>query len=383
MRGNSWYSVRGGLGWLALLFSCGCGGFSNGAGDQSAKNTYAYIVENDSAQSATVAQFQASNTGTVTPLAPTPVTVSFWLRSFTTDSTGQFVYALSDMNPLIPADIQQFVIGSDGSLSPNAVPTFQGGLGFGSLVSVARCDCEIATNSGDGTVSSYSVSSSGTLSLVNTVPGGISPFLAAADATGQYVFVASYVSYDPNSPFLISEYNIATDGTLTPMVNFEMALLPMSMTVSPKGLLYYVEDVSTYAGAAGSIVVFSVNSTNGGVSILNSIATSDGFPLWIAFDPTGSYAYVSNSGSLSVSQFKVDSANGALTSNGPDVTAGIGPTRAVVDPTGRFLLVTVQGTNNTISPQLLSFAINPDGTLGTVSATPLAAYPTSITLVQK
>jgi hypothetical protein len=54
-----------------------------------------------------------------------------------------------------------------------------------------------------------------------------------------------------------------------------------------------------------------------------------------------------------------------------------------VDPTGSFLLVTVQGTNNTISPQLLSFAINPDGTLGTASATPLAAYPTSITLVQK
>ena len=382
MRCKSWFSIAGGLGWLAILFSCGCSGFSNGSGSQSPKNTYAYITEDDSAQSFTVAQFQVSNAGTLTPLAPAPVTVAFWLRSFTADSTGQFVYAVSDMNPNVPGDFQQFVVGSDGSLSPNAVPTFQGGLGTASLVSVAQCHCEIATNNGDGTISSYSVSSTGALSLVNTVPGGIGPFMAVADVTGQYVFVASYVSYDPNSPFLISEYNLAKNGTLTPMVNFEMANLPMSITVSPNGLLYYVQ-APPFAGAPGSILVFSINSTNGGVSILNSIATSDGVPVWIAFDPTGSYAYVSNSDSLTVSQFKVDPANGALTSNGPDVTTGIGPTSAAVDPTGSFLLVTVQGTNNTISPQLLSFPINPDGTLGTASTSPIAAYPTSITLVQK
>jgi DNA-binding beta-propeller fold protein YncE len=60
----------------------------------------------------------------------------------------------------------------------------------------------------------------------------------------------------------------------------------------------------------------------------------DSYPNWIAFDPTGSYAYVSNLTDNSISQFTVNASTGALTMNAPDIATGVDPIQVAVDPSG-------------------------------------------------
>lgn len=132
------------------------------------------------------------------------------------------------------------------------------------------------------------------------------------------------------------------------------------------------------------MVEFSIDKTNGGLSVLSAFSTADSNPGPLIFDPTGKYAYVSNQDSFTISQFTVDAVTGALAQNGPDVAGGFGTGCGVVDPSGKFVFA-AQGQTSTASPQVSLFTINADGTLTPNSAaTALDAnsFPTSIAIAQ-
>jgi len=65
-----------------------------------------------------------------------------------------------------------------------------------------------------------------------------------------------------------------------------------------------------------------------------------------------------------VSQFTVNASTGALTMNGPDVPTGQWPIQVVVDPSGKFAFVTNSG-DGTVSQFTITNtgALNPNGTL--------------------
>jgi YVTN family beta-propeller protein len=58
--------------------------------------------------------------------------------------------------------------------------------------------------------------------------------------------------------------------------------------------------------------MYTVDATTGGLTPSGSIATGLS-PTSIAIHPSGKFAYVTNSGSNSVSMYSIDSATGALT----------------------------------------------------------------------
>ena len=356
---------------FAVLESTGCGGYSVNNSNAAPANTYAYVGEENSSNFAfSVAQFQVSSDGTFTALNPLSITNDAYDYSLTVDPSGKYLFTDGSQNNLTPGAIRQFVIGSDGTLADNPVPTVGTGNLPGSLTFTPNGRFAIAPN-GDNTVSSYALSPTGSLSLINTVLTGFGPNSAVIDSTGQFAYVTAG-GFGNTPEFTISEYTISASGALNLAVTYPIWLNPSAMVVSAKGFLYLTEySPPSYGTAPGAIVEFSINEANGGLSVIKSYSTADSNPGPIIFDPTGAYAYVNNGDSLTISQFTVDASTGALTQNGADVTSGIGPTHGVVDPSGKFLFLVNQGQNNIFSPQVSRFAINPNGTLspsGTAAA---------------
>lgn len=94
------------------------------------------------------------------------------------------------------------------------------------------------------------------------------------------------------------------------------------------------------ASAAGTRVhQASMDAATGDLTAIGSgTVTSGNTPDGIAVDPSGSYAYVANATSNTVSMYSIDRTTGALTSRGT-IASGTGPRELAVDPTGRFVYV--------------------------------------------
>ena len=91
-------------------------------------------------------------------------------------------------------------------------------------------------------------------------------------------------------------------------------------------------------------------------------------PADVAVDPSGRYAYATNTGSDNVSMYMINATTGALTSNGT-ISAGNQPRGIAVDPTARYAYVVNQNTPGTSSVSM--YTINGSGQLvgnGTIAA---------------
>jgi YVTN family beta-propeller protein len=86
----------------------------------------------------------------------------------------------------------------------------------------------------------------------------------------------------------------------------------------------------------------------------------------VAVDPTGKFAYVTNSASNDVSMYTINATTGVLTPTGM-VAAGQSPTSIAIHPSGNFVYVT-----NSVSNDVSMYSIDPAtgaltliGTIGT------------------
>jgi 6-phosphogluconolactonase (cycloisomerase 2 family) len=186
-------------------------------------------------------------------------------------------------------------------------------------------------------------------------------------------------AYVPNfNNATVSQYNLETDGTLTPMATATAATgaAPASVAVDPKGRYAYVtnrsgDSVSQFTiGQDGSLSGIA-DSTTG----LPSVPTS-GTPVSVAVDPTGKYVYaaIQKSGAPSVAQYAIG-AHGALTPiAAPPVVTGTAPISVAVDTTGKYVYVASE-----LSASIWQYAIGPDGSLTGIpdSGSGLAQVPTT------
>ncbi len=368
---------------LAMLASSACGGYSAGNGNAPPANNFAYVAEANSLTGAfSVAQFQVSSDGTFTALNPPSLLIDPPDSSVTVDPSGKYLFADSPENSQTPGAIRQFVIGNDGTLTANAVPSINTISLPGALTFTPDGKFAIVPNS-DNTVSSYALGPTGSLSLVNTVLAGFEPSSAVIDLTGRFAYVAAGVEGN-SSEFTISEYAISASGALNLVVAYPLSFNPVDMVVSPRGFLYLTE-YPPFGTMPGNIIEFSIDSANGGLSLIQNLTAADSEPRSIMFNPAGSYAYVINNDSVTISQYAVDTSSGVLAQNGPDVISSMGPMPGVVDPSGQFLFLPSQGQDNTSSPQIFEFIINADGTLTSNGAAAMLGdntFPSVIAIAQ-
>ena len=226
-------------------------------------------------------------------------------------------------------------------LSDGALATFGTGVASGSnptaMILTPDAKTIFALNSGDGTITAYTINNDGTLTAASgSTPVGTAPSGLAMDAAGKFLFVA-------------------VPGTLA---------VPNS----------------------GSALVFSVSGTT-----LTLVAQSPSLvfgnqPSGVAVTPDGKYLYVPNQSDGTVSAYSVDG-SGVLTQLGNSpYTVGTTPSAAFVTADGNFLYVANEGSNNisafTVCDNATPSCVTPDGTLTAVSSSPFSAGLRPVAIIE-
>ena len=134
------------------------------------------------------------------------------------------------------------------------------------------------SNDGSANVSAFAINAStGTLTQVKGSPfaAGPEPWGVAVDPTGKFAYVTN-----------------VTDG----------------------GKLAYVTNI-TSPSSSGSVSAYAINARSGALTQVpgSPFAASGNYPWDVAIDPSGKFAYVTNSVSNNVSMYSIDDATGALT----------------------------------------------------------------------
>jgi 6-phosphogluconolactonase (cycloisomerase 2 family) len=212
-------------------------------------------------------------------------------------------------------------------------------------------------------------SSSGALT---GIPG--SPFATASHPAAMTLSRAENFLYVANINLnSVSAFSVAADGSLQAVPNSPFPLAGSGPTAVATGasdhFLYAINQNSS------NVSIMTINSTTGALSeILGSPFAVTGAgtspaagtgPNSVVLDSTGSFLYVTCTGTNNLFGFSVDANAGKLNAltNSP-YTAGTNPSLSVIDPLGTTLFVINPGSN-TIS----HFTINADGTLTSVTDT--------------
>ena len=198
-------------------------------------------------------------------------------------------------------------------------------------------------------ISLFTIGSKGTLTEVfprtSVAPAASQPQLLEIDPNGTFLYVLNSGSNN------ISVFTIdATKGSLAPLVGspFPIGLSALNMKLTPSGNFLYVGSGSGTTQLSGLVEGFSVNA-----GVLQSIGATptDGInPNGLTIDPTGTYLYVANSGSPSISIFSIAS-NGGLTEvqGSPISDTYTVPISLIFDVSGKYLYVANQASNNVAS----------------------------------
>jgi DNA-binding beta-propeller fold protein YncE len=188
-----------------------------------------------------------------------------------------------------------------------------------------------------GSVSAYTINATtGALMSTGTIFGGAAglcaPWSVVVDPSGKFVYVANEGCPSPTN---VSMFTMnATTGALTSIGTVVAGGRAISVAVDPKGKFAYVASRSNPPGSVGNVSTYTINAPTGALTSIGTIAAGTD-PVSVAVDPTGKFAYVSNSGSNDVSMYTITT-TGALTSIG--TTTGGGGSIAV-HPSGKFAYV--------------------------------------------
>lgn len=242
----------------------------------------------------------------ITPRAQTSTTPILLVM----DSAGQFLY-VSNIGSN-PNSISAFSIdSSSGQLTAVGNPVAIGTRALNMAVAPSGNFLYIAMGVGiagsSGSIEIWSLNA-GVLNLVDVVPTGTDPNGIAIAPNGNFLYAAN--SGD-NS---ISEFTIGTNGDLTLLatVGAGQGVLssPSALLIDSAGKYLYVANQ-----VASTVVAYSIAS-DGSLALLPSsysIATNN-TPFFLAFDASQKYLFVANNVNPTVQSFSRDTNTGILTS---------------------------------------------------------------------
>lgn len=193
--------------------------------------------------------------------------------------------------------------------------------------------------------------------------------LSAASGTG-----VAQVGFNPQGDALVvtekatnklTSYRVHESGQIgAPVVTASNGITPFGFTFDRRGTLLVSE---AFGGAAGASAVSSY-AVGAGASvqpqlISASVADTQSAACWVVATPNGRHAYVTNTGSGTISRYAIERTGKIALAQAVAGTSGAGPIDAAVSAKGRALFVLNSGSR-TIS----SFGVNRDGTLDAPSS---------------
>lgn len=247
-------------------------------------------------------------------------------------------------------EILAYTIGTNGFLQPVTGSPFA--LPGGSALKFIPNGAFGYSNTG----AEFSVNTTtGVLTQIGTATVGHIPYDAALSPSGGFLYIPNFQDATI-SAFTVNQ----TTGALTAVTGSPFAdgdIEPAAAVVSPSGKYLFVANFST--GNAGSISVFSINTTTGALTaVTGSPFTGSGPANGITIDPTGNFLYVAANG---VDAYSVNQTTGTLTViTGAPYTTPAAPFGVTVDPTGKFLYASIFGnlTTSQTAPDLITYSIN-------------------------
>ena len=387
-----------------------------------------------------------SSGGTTTPATPTTpavvITPAFYTE--TNATTGNSVVAYSRASSGALTSIGTYATGANGVGLPTAVGAlpFPIGGATGAVQLSPSGSYLYAVDAGSADVAAFSVAPTGALTLIALYPtGGTSPGSITIDSTGKYLYVLNTgsVSDGKNTGGSITGFSIGSTGTLAPLTGSTQNLSsttyvdPSQVSFSPDGTYLVATEKATgmidiypvtvgVAGkplsfasagsipfgfaftAAGNLVVSNAESTTipntgtvssystksgGPLTVVSSrVADLQSAPCWIAITSTGTFAYVTNTISGSVSGYSIGTSTpgtltlltaGGITAAQPNTT---GPIDLGVAPGNGFLYVL--NSNAGASPGTIAgFSIATSGALTPITTGVSGLAPGSIGMAMR
>ncbi len=204
---------------------------------------------------------------------------------------------------------------------------------------------------------------------------GSTQALSAAGGTGP-----AQIGFSPEGDVLLvtekatnklTSYRVRHDGRIdAPVVTASAGVTPFGFAFDRRGRALVSE---AFGGAANASAVSSYGFADRApakpVVISASVADTQTAACWVVTTPNGRYAYVTNTGSVTISSYNIQKTGVLTLALGIAATSGPGPIDAAVSADGQGLFV-LNGRGNSLS----AFAIARDGTLTvTGSATGLPA----------
>jgi 6-phosphogluconolactonase (cycloisomerase 2 family) len=384
MRPNRW--LIGILNTLCLATLAACGGGGGGGGTTGADPVptvlgFAYVAN---LSRSTISAYELNSAGQISAKG-TPLDSKIQPKSIVAHPSRKFAYVANYGE----ATVSAYSISPTGTLAEVNAGTVAAGtnptaIAFGGSTK----QYAYVTNVGSNNVSMYSIDgTTGALTHMGNIAAGSRPRSISIDSPGQFAYVANQDSFD------ISVYKIETNGTLT-VVDQNGAVAgttigagtnPSSIAVDPTGKYVYVtnqltDDISSYLTDPNGLLTV-IDQDGAGLT-----KPAGNAPVAMAFDPTGTFAYVANYDSNNISAYSIATGTGLLNLIGT-YPAGSGPVFVGVDPTGNYAFVANEKSDD-VSIYAISKATANPGTLSQVGSAvkvgtePLKAYaPNAIAIV--
>jgi 6-phosphogluconolactonase (cycloisomerase 2 family) len=363
MRPNRW--LIGIFNTLCLATLAACGGGGGGGGTTGADPVptvlgFAYVA-NLSAN--TISAYELNSAGQISAKG-TPLASKIQPKSIVAHPSGKFAYVANFGHNTVSA----YSISPTGTLAEVntvAAGTNPTAIAFGGSTN----QYVYVTNVGSDNVSMYNIDSvTGALTAIGTVATGSRP--QSIDSKNGFAYVVNQGIYQGTGQVAgsVSAYAVGSTGILTPLngsITYAAGDAPSSIGVDPTGKYVYVtnqlkDDISAYLiEATGTLTKITQDGANGNKPAGNA-------PVAMAFDPTGTFAYVANYDSNNISAYSIANGTGLLTLIGT-YPAGSGPVFVGVDPTGNYAFVANRQSDDVSIYSISKATANP-GTLSQVGS---------------
>ncbi len=223
----------------------------------------------------------------------------------------------------------------------------------------------------DGVVYVLNAGGAGNVAGFRNVSGSLQPLvdavrpLSASGGTGP-----AQVGFNPDGDVLVvtekatnklTSYRVRHDGRIgAPVVTASSGATPFGFAFDRRGTLLVSE---AFGGAVGASAVSSYGFESWvpaqPLLVSASVADTQSAACWVVVTPNGRHAYITNTGSDTISRYSVQRSGQISLAQAVAATGGAGPIDASISATGRHLFVLNSGSQ-TIS----SFTISRDGSLG-------------------
>jgi DNA-binding beta-propeller fold protein YncE len=311
-----------------------------------------------------VSTLAINSDGTLTPLGALQLATNTNPSGIADDPSNGAVYVADELSD----QIALFQSTANGTLQDATVGPTATGSGTNPLALAVTPNGQslLATNSGNGTVSDYTINGDGSLTQ-NGLPVAAGKS-AASDPDGIVIAPDGAFAYvaDGGADSTISEYTISSSGALAPLAaspTIKTDTDPASIAMTPDGQFVFVantdgNDINGYYVEPDGVLSKVVSAT-----VLTLQPTS------LAIAPDGGYLYVTN-GSGTVTGYQIGS-TGALT-----LVSGAGQPAPTGDSPGGIVVTPDSGPTAAFSESAAASGSPStfNGSSSTAGSTPIGTY---------